>query len=78
MESRIVHLNEDLCNRREYKNTNNTGNIHFVNYFQIVFVAVLMGVFVFCVFFVLFLCFRSRSYPVPHRGERVKQRMVHA
>jgi hypothetical protein len=27
--------------------------------------------------FVLFLCFRSRSYPVPHRGERVKQRTVH-
>jgi hypothetical protein len=25
-----------------------------------------------------FVCFRSRSYPVPHRGERVKQRTVHA
>jgi len=30
-------------------------------------------------FFVLFcfVCFRSRSYPVPHRGERVKQGTVH-
>jgi hypothetical protein len=27
--------------------------------------------------FVLFFCFRSRSRPVPHRGERVKQRTVH-
>jgi hypothetical protein len=25
----------------------------------------------------LFFFFRSRSYPVPHRGERVKQRTVH-
>jgi len=25
-----------------------------------------------------FFCFRSRSYPAPHRGERVKQRTVHA
>ena len=31
------------------------------------------------VFFVVFcfLCFSSRSYPVPHRDERVKQGMVH-
>jgi len=28
-----------------------------------------------CVF--RFVCFRSRSHPVPHRGERVKQGMVH-
>jgi hypothetical protein len=26
---------------------------------------------------VCFVCFRSRSYPVPHRGERVKQGIVH-
>ena len=31
-----------------------------------------------CVFVVFcFVCFRSRSYPVPHRGERVKQGTVH-
>jgi hypothetical protein len=36
MGSRIVHLNEDLCNRREYKNASNTGSIRFANYFQIV------------------------------------------
>jgi hypothetical protein len=24
-----------------------------------------------------FVCFRSRSHPVPHRGERVKQGTVH-
>ena len=30
------------------------------------------------VFVVLcFVCFRSRSHPVPHRGERVKQGTVH-
>jgi hypothetical protein len=29
----------------------------------------------FCVFY--FVCFRSRSHPVPHRGERVKQGKVH-
>jgi exonuclease I len=28
------------------------------------------------VIYLLFF-FRSRSYPVPHRGERVKQRTVH-
>ena len=30
-------------------------------------------------FFVVFcfVCFRSRSHPVPHRGERVKQGTVH-
>jgi hypothetical protein len=31
-----------------------------------------------CRVFLCFVCFRSRSYPVPHRGERVKQRTVHA
>ena len=30
-----------------------------------------------CVFLFCFVCFRSRSYPVPHRGERVKQGTVH-
>ena len=32
-----------------------------------------------CVLLLFFLwsLFRSRSYPVPHRGERVKQRAVH-
>jgi len=29
-----------------------------------------------CVF--CFVCFRSRSHPVPHRGERVKQGTVHS
>jgi hypothetical protein len=37
-----------------------------------VFVAVLTDV------FVCFVCYRSRLHPVPHNGERVKQRMVNA
>jgi len=47
--------------------------VNFVNYLQSVFVFLLMEnvLILFCEgVFVLFL-FRSRSYPVPHRGERV-------
>jgi hypothetical protein len=44
--------------------------LHFVNYFNFVSVVVLTFVFLFS--------FRSRSNPVPQRGERVKQRTVHA
>jgi hypothetical protein len=62
MGSRIVHLNEDLCNGRQYKNINNTGNIHFVNYFQTVFIAVPMEVLSFYMCFVLF-CFLFVSGP---------------
>jgi hypothetical protein len=45
----------------------------FVSCSHFVFVAGLIEV-----FFVCFVCFRSRSHPVPHRGERVKQRTMQA
>jgi hypothetical protein len=72
-----LRLNEDLCHRREYSDTNSTGKVQLVNS-DFLFVVVVEGL-LFCVWVcVCFVCFRSRSYPVPHRGERVKQRMVHA
>jgi hypothetical protein len=47
--------------------------ILLIMYLQYVSVTVFKEYVTYLVFF-----YRSRSYPVPHRGERVKQRMVHA
>ena len=46
--------------------------VYFVNYLRFMFVTPFCRT-------ITYLCFlfRSRSYPVPHRGERVKQRTMH-
>jgi hypothetical protein len=48
--------------------------VNFVNYYlQFMFVTLFWRTVTY-----LYFLFRSRSYPVPHRGERVKQRMMQA
>ena len=61
----------NICNRRREEKASYRGK--FCVYVQFVFVTPFCRT-------VTYLCFlfRSRSYPVPHRGERVKQRTMHA
>jgi hypothetical protein len=67
------HICLNICNRRQEENTAYQGKfcVYLVNYSRFIFVTP------FCKT-VTHLCFlfRSRSYPVPHRGERVKQRTM--
>ena len=68
-------FSSNTCNRRQEEKTSCQGKfcVYFVNYLQFVFVTPFCRT-------ATYLCFlfRSRSYPVPHRGERVKQRKMHA
>jgi hypothetical protein len=64
-----------ICRTEDFKNISSTGKvsllIFLINPKLVVSVLIV-------VVFVCFVSFRSRSYPVPQRGERVKQRTVHA
>jgi hypothetical protein len=62
----------NICNRRQEENTAYQGEfcVYFVIYLRIMFVTFCRTVTNLCFFF------RSRSYPVPHRGERVRQRTM--
>jgi hypothetical protein len=67
------------CNRRRGKHATVSCVVNFVNCLKSVSVAILMEnvLILFCgVGVVCFVCFRSRSHPVPHRGERVEQRTM--
>jgi hypothetical protein len=69
----------DCYSRRRSKHSLVSCVVSFVNYLQSVSLSLTENVLIlFCGgwgVFVLFL-FRSRSHPVPHRGERVKQRTM--
>jgi hypothetical protein len=67
-----VRLNAEVCYRREGAEATSKGK-------DPVFILLLDAICVrcCCVFFVCFVCFRSRSQIVPYRGEWVKQRTVH-
>ena len=69
----------DCCSRRRSKHAMVSCVVNFGNYLQSVSVSLLMEnvLILFCWGggVVLFL-FRSRSHPVPHRGERVEQRTM--
>jgi hypothetical protein len=72
--SRSVRFNAEECSRRQGAEACSRGKFRCSFCYSLQFVVFALVVFVcFC-----FVCFRSRSYPVPHRGERVKQRTVHA
>jgi hypothetical protein len=66
-------FSSNICNRRQEENTAYLGKfcVYFVNYLMFMYVTSFCRTVTNLCFF-----FRSRSYPVPHRGERVKQRTM--